>query len=123
MNKFLAPISFSTGPAIVKFHPKYANSLITIAHNGDVLIGDINDSLHTRSQIFSTNPSGYITSMCFCSTGDMMAIGNWISQGDSYGMIQTWSQREPARINSFSKQSLHESVVPKAPAIAFEDDM
>ena len=117
MNKFLTPISFPTGPAIVKFHPKYPTTLVTIAHNGDFLIGDVNDAIHRRDQVTPTTPSGFITSLSFSSSGDVLAIG------DSYGILQLWTQREAARINAFSNPSLQATISGKGPVIEFNNDM
>ena len=74
-NKFLAPIPFSAGPSFVRFHPNYASSILASTRTGSLQITDINDSNQFRSQFLQASVSGFLTSMEFSSSGEMMAIG------------------------------------------------
>ena len=78
-NKFLAPIPFSAGPSFVRFHPNYASLILASSRTGSLQITDINDSNQFRSQFMQASISGYLNSMEFSSSGEMIAIGIYIS--------------------------------------------
>lgn len=101
MMRFLVPIAFPSGPSLVKFHPNYTANVLAGSKDGSLLLNDLIDSSPSRCQYITASISGYLTSLNFSSSGEMIALG------DSFGEIQFWQQRENAKINAYSRESVY----------------
>jgi WD40 repeat protein len=77
MMRFLVPIAFPYGPTVVAFHPNYTANVLAGSQDGNLLMNDLNDTSKLRFQYLSANLSGYLTSLSFSSSGEILALGSY----------------------------------------------
>jgi hypothetical protein len=81
------------------------------------MLRDVNDTTQIRSQFFSAAVSGFLSSLEFSPSGEMIGIG------DSFGSFQIWTQRDSARINNFSRPSQYRVIEDPIQPLGFDEDM
>ncbi|KAH9457495.1 hypothetical protein Pst134EA_021369 [Puccinia striiformis f. sp. tritici] len=80
----LPPITFSSSPAHVRFHPRMSSTLFITSSTGQLQIIDLAQPIPTSS-FYQLDVGSYITDMCISSSGDGLAYA------EADGLVHLWT--------------------------------
>ncbi|PLW49838.1 hypothetical protein PCASD_01618 [Puccinia coronata f. sp. avenae] len=80
----LAPITFSSSPAHVRFHPRMSSTLFITSSTGQLQIMDLTHPMPSSS-FYQLDVGSYITDMCISSSGDGLAYV------EADGIVHLWT--------------------------------
>ncbi|TPX70585.1 hypothetical protein SpCBS45565_g01672 [Spizellomyces sp. 'palustris'] len=109
----LPPIPFPSGPNYLHFHPKISSIILAASQNGQFQLCDVANASNVR--FFQANISGFLNSIEFSSSGEMLACG------DSSGVVSLWTEKPDCRVNLFSRPTEFADTPAPPPAVEIED--
>jgi WD40 repeat protein len=113
----LPPAAFAPGPSRVRFVPKFSSLVAVISGNtGQLGYLDAELGSSNMTDMYQVATNAPFSCMAASPSGELLAIG------DAAGGVRLWTDRQPAKVNLFSKPTQHASVFPVDFNIALDDD-